>query len=100
MDNSTYGRVALSAALVAVLLVVTPMACLAQSAQSSAGSSSNSGADESGTEKYWTPKRMREAKPMELHPKTDVPPPPAADATAKSNVPPIGGNGQSGIPLK
>ena len=96
MGNSTHrrGGVALLAALLALLSTVTPMACRAQSSSSSTNSNSNGGADQSAVQKYWTPERMRAAKPMELHPKTDVPPPPAAHATPDSNAAPIGGSGQ------
>jgi len=96
MGNSTHqrGPVALFAALLAFLSTVTPMACRAQSSSSSSSTNSNSGADQPAVEKYWTPERMRAAKPMELHPKTDVTPSPAAHATPDSHAPPTGGSGQ------
>ncbi len=98
MDGSKHGhgRVALFTALLAFLSTVTPIVCRAQtqSSPSPMGSSSNSSADQSKVEKYWTPERMRAAKPMELHPKIDVQPPPTAGAADNGNAPPTGGSGQ------
>lgn len=98
MDGSTHGhgRVALFTALLAFLSTVTPIVCRAQtqSSSSTTSSSSHSSGDQSKVGKYWTPERMRAAKPMELHPKIDVQPPAPAGAADNGNAPPTGGSAQ------
>jgi hypothetical protein len=81
------------AALLAITWMLTSTVCRPQSSSSPSGSSSSGKTEQSGGEKYWTPERMRKAKPMELHPKSEIQPPKAASASPEPHAPPKGGPG-------
>jgi hypothetical protein len=86
--TTLYGKLV----LLAFFLAITSGVSHGQSSQLSGASSSSSGTDQATVKKYWTPQRMREAKPLELHPKVEVRPPKPA-STPSGYASPTGGSG-------
>jgi hypothetical protein len=101
MTTSQHRCAARIAALVAAALsAMAPGLCTAQQSSSSPGGSSyGPGPNQSAVQKYWTPERMRAAKPVELHPKTEVSNGPTPSAGPGGSLPPTGGSGSPPAPV-